>query len=58
MDCDANGHVLGSAHANPILDTMLYQVKLQGRRLQSQPPKSLQNQYMPSVMQMGMSICS
>ena len=32
---DTNGNVMDKAHANPFLDTKLYQVKFTGGRLQS-----------------------
>ena len=30
---DANGHVIGRAHANPILDTRMYQIEFAGDKL-------------------------
>ena len=33
QSCDANGNIMGRAHTNPILDTILYQVEFSGGKV-------------------------
>ena len=55
---DANGNIMGRAHANPILDNRVYQVESAGVKFQNKLPMSLLSQCLPRVMQMGMSTYS
>ena len=55
---NASGHVMGRAHANPMMDTIMYQIELAGNKVTELTPTSLLSQSMPNTMQMGMHIYS
>ena len=58
QSCNTSRTIMSRVHANPILDTKLYQVECTGGRLQNKHPIPLLSQCMPNEMQMGMSIYS
>ena len=49
--CNAKGNVMVRAHANPVIDTSLYQVEFTGGEITKKLPTLLLSHCMPNAMQ-------